>query len=39
MLNFTANPTATTEPGLAIAIGAWSISTIGDGLRGVRARA
>jgi hypothetical protein len=39
MLSFTANPTATTEPGPAITIGAWSISTIGDGLRGVRVRA
>jgi peptide/nickel transport system permease protein len=38
-LNFTANPSATVVPGLAITIGAWSISTIGDGLRGVLVRA
>lgn len=36
-LNFTANPTATIVPGLAITIGAWSISTLGDGLRRVLA--
>lgn len=34
-LNFTANPTATIVPGLAITIGAWSISAVGDGLRRV----
>lgn len=32
-LNFTSNPYATIVPGLAITIGAWSISLIGDGLR------
>jgi peptide/nickel transport system permease protein len=38
-LNFTANPSATIAPGLAITTGAWSISTIGDGLRSVLVRA
>ncbi|MGH3250490.1 MAG: ABC transporter permease [Trebonia sp.] len=38
-LNFTANPTATVVPGLAITIGAWSISMVGDGLRDVLIRA
>lgn len=34
-LNFTGNPFATVVPGLAITIGAWSISALGDGLRDV----
>lgn len=38
-LNFTANPSATVVPGLAITIGAWSISAVGDGLRDVLVRA
>lgn len=38
-LNFTANPAATVVPGLAITIGAWSISMVGDGLRDVLVRA
>lgn len=38
-LNFTANPAATVVPGLAITVGAWSISMIGDGLRDVLVRA
>lgn len=38
-LNFTANPAATVVPGLAITIGAWSISVVGDGLRDVLIRA
>lgn len=38
-LNFTANPVATVVPGLAITVGAWSISVIGDGLRDVLVRA
>lgn len=38
-LNFTANPTATIVPGLAITIGAWSLSAVGDGLRDVLVRA
>jgi peptide/nickel transport system permease protein len=38
-LNFTANPAATVVPGLAITIGAWSISVVGDGLRDVLLRA
>lgn len=38
-LNFTANPAATVVPGLAITLGAWSISVIGDGLRDVLVRA
>lgn len=33
--NFTANPAATIVPGLAITIGAWSLSVVGDGLRNV----
>lgn len=37
-LNFTANPTATIVPGLAITIGAWSLSAVGDGLRDVLVR-
>jgi peptide/nickel transport system permease protein len=32
-INFTSNPFATVVPGIAITIGAWSISLIGDGLR------
>lgn len=32
-LAFTSNPYATVVPGLAITIGAWSISSIGDGVR------
>jgi ABC-type dipeptide/oligopeptide/nickel transport system permease subunit len=39
MLTVAATPTATVVPGLAVTIGAWSISTIGDGLRGVLVRA
>jgi peptide/nickel transport system permease protein len=38
-LNFTANPAATVAPGLAITVGAWSISAVGDGLRDVLVRA
>jgi peptide/nickel transport system permease protein len=38
-LYFTANPTATIVPGLAITIGAWSVSALGDGLRDVLVRA
>lgn len=38
-LNFTANPAATVVPGLAITIGAWSLSMVGDGLRDVLIRA
>jgi len=38
-LNFTANPVATVVPGLAITLGAWSISVVGDGLRDVLVRA
>lgn len=38
-LNFTANPAATLVPGLAITVGAWSISVVGDGLRDVLVRA
>jgi peptide/nickel transport system permease protein len=38
-LYFTANPTATIVPGLAITIGAWSVSAIGDGMRDVLLRA
>ena len=38
-LNFTANPAATVVPGLAITLGAWSISAVGDGLRDVLVRA
>jgi peptide/nickel transport system permease protein len=38
-LNFTANPAATVVPGLAITLGAWSISVVGDGLRDVLLRA
>jgi ABC-type dipeptide/oligopeptide/nickel transport system permease subunit len=38
-LNFTANPAATVVPGLAITLGAWSISVTGDGLRDVLVRA
>jgi ABC-type dipeptide/oligopeptide/nickel transport system permease subunit len=38
-LNFTANPAATVVPGLAITLGAWSISVLGDGLRNVLLRA
>jgi len=38
-LNFTANPAATVVPGLAITLGAWSISVVGDGLRDVLVRA
>lgn len=38
-LHFTANPTATIVPGLAITIGAWSLSAIGDGLRDILVRA
>jgi peptide/nickel transport system permease protein len=38
-LNFTANPAATVVPGVAITIGAWSISVVGDGLRNVLVRA
>jgi ABC-type dipeptide/oligopeptide/nickel transport system permease subunit len=34
-LYFTSNPFATVVPGVAIAIGAWSISAVGDGLREV----
>jgi peptide/nickel transport system permease protein len=37
-LDFTANPAATVVPGLAITIGAWSISVVGDGLRDVLMR-
>jgi peptide/nickel transport system permease protein len=37
-LNFTANPAATVVPGLAITLGAWSVSVIGDGLRDVLVR-
>ncbi|HXT88549.1 MAG TPA: ABC transporter permease [Trebonia sp.] len=37
-LNFTANPVATVVPGLAITLGAWSISVVGDGLRDVLVR-
>jgi peptide/nickel transport system permease protein len=32
-LSFTSNPYATVVPGLIITIGAWSISSIGDGIR------
>ena len=32
-LSFTSNPFATVVPGLAITFGAWSISSIGDGVR------
>jgi peptide/nickel transport system permease protein len=38
-LNFTGDPAATIVPGLAITIGAWSISAVGDGLRDVLVRA
>jgi peptide/nickel transport system permease protein len=38
-LNFTGDPAATVVPGLAITIGAWSISAVGDGLRDVLVRA
>lgn len=38
-LNFTAEPFATIVPGVAITLGAWSISAIGDGLRDVFVRA
>ncbi|MGH3502170.1 MAG: ABC transporter permease [Nocardioidaceae bacterium] len=38
-LNFTGNPFATVVPGVAITIGAWSISMIGDGLRDILVRA
>lgn len=38
-LNFSAEPFATIVPGVAITIGAWSISAIGDGLRDVFVRA
>lgn len=34
-INFTSNPFATVVPGIAITIGAWSISLIGDGVREV----
>ena len=34
-MNFTGNPFATVVPGIAITVGAWSISAIGDGLREV----
>jgi peptide/nickel transport system permease protein len=34
-LYFTSNPFATVVPGVAISIGAWSISAVGDGLREV----
>jgi peptide/nickel transport system permease protein len=37
-LNFTGDPAATVAPGLAITIGAWSISAVGDGLRDVLMR-
>jgi len=37
-LDFTGNPTATIVPGLAITIGAWSLSALGDGLRDVLVR-
>jgi peptide/nickel transport system permease protein len=37
-MNFTAEPFATIAPGLAITLGAWSISVIGDGLRDVLVR-
>lgn len=36
--NFTANPSATIVPGLAITIGAWSLSALGDGLRDLLVR-
>jgi peptide/nickel transport system permease protein len=36
---FTGNPFATVVPGLAITIGAWAISAVGDGLRDVLVRA
>jgi len=35
---FTSNPFATVFPGLVIVLGAWSLSTIGDGVREVLAR-
>lgn len=38
-LNFTSNPGATVVPGVAVTIGAWSISMVGDGLRDVLMRA
>jgi peptide/nickel transport system permease protein len=34
-LYFTGNPMATVVPGLAISVGAWSLSALGDGLREV----
>ena len=37
-MNFTSEPFATIVPGLAITLGAWSISAIGDGLRDVLVR-
>jgi peptide/nickel transport system permease protein len=37
-LNFTSEPFATIVPGVAITLGAWSISAIGDGLRDVLVR-
>ena len=38
-LHFTADPFATIVPGVAITIGAWSLSSVGDGLRDVLVRA
>ncbi len=35
---FTANPAATVVPGLAITVGAWSLSAFGEGLRRVLVR-
>ena len=37
-LNFTSDPFATIVPGVAITLGAWSISSIGDGLRDLLVR-
>jgi peptide/nickel transport system permease protein len=37
-LNFTSEPFATIVPGVAITLGAWSISTMGDGLRDLLVR-
>ena len=34
-LHFTSEPFTTIVPGVAITLGAWSISVIGDGLRDV----